>query len=160
MSGAERIVIAFGSLGETGQTAARAQCADPITTAGQNLVRIGLMPDIPDQPIARGVEDVMQRRRQFHDAQSGSEMATGNRNRIDGFLTKLVGNLPNLVHLQPAQVVWCPNGVEKRRLAKYGHSHVPILPVGTSFRRKLVAQSPAQRKPRRRTHLSRPKPDL
>ena len=59
MRGAERIVVAFGALGETGQAAAGAQRADAVAAAGQDLVRIGLMADVPDQPVARRVEDVM-----------------------------------------------------------------------------------------------------
>ena len=60
MGGAERIVIALGALGETGQPAAGAQRADAVAAAGQDLVRIGLMADVPDQAVARGVEDVVQ----------------------------------------------------------------------------------------------------
>jgi hypothetical protein len=59
MRGAERIVIAFGSLGEAGQSAAGAQGADAVAAAGQDLVRIGLMADVPDQAIARGVENIV-----------------------------------------------------------------------------------------------------
>ena len=50
---AERIVIALGPLGETGKPAAGAQGADAIAAAGQDLVRIGLMANVPDQAIAR-----------------------------------------------------------------------------------------------------------
>ena len=53
MGGAERIVIALGALGEAGQAAAGAQGADAVAAAGQDLVRIGLMADVPDQAVAR-----------------------------------------------------------------------------------------------------------
>ena len=67
-NGAERVVFAFGPLGEAGQAAALAQGADAIAAAGEDLVRIGLMADIPDQPVARRVEHIMQRHRQLDDA--------------------------------------------------------------------------------------------
>ena len=61
--GAERVVFALGALGEAGQAAAHAQRADAVAAAGEDLVRIGLMADVPDQPVARRVEHVVQRRR-------------------------------------------------------------------------------------------------
>ena len=132
MGGAERIVVAFGALGETGQPAAGAQGADAVAAAGQDLVRIGLMADVPDQAVARGVEDVMDRGGQLDDAEAGAEMAAGDRDGVDGFLTQLVGDLPDLFHLEPAQIVRGADRVEKRRFTKYGHGDIPILHVGTS----------------------------
>src|SRR5258708_25084379 len=39
----------------------------PYTTLFRSdLVRIGLMADVPDQPVGRGVEDVMERDREFY----------------------------------------------------------------------------------------------
>ena len=77
MRRAERIVFALGALGETGQPAALAQRADAVAAAGQDLVRIGLVADIPDQPVVRRVEDVMQRDRQLDHAETGAEMPAG-----------------------------------------------------------------------------------
>ncbi len=139
MGGAERIVIAFGSLGETGQPAAGAKRADAVAAAGQDLVRIGLVADVPDQAIARGVEHVVQRRRQFDDAEAGAEMPACNRDGIDGFLAQFVGNLPDLFHLEPAQIGRGADRIEKRRLTECGHGDIPILHVGTQA---LVSLSP------------------
>ena len=145
MGGAERVVIALGALGEAGQAAAGAQRADAVAAAGQDLVRIGLMADVPDQAVARGVEDVVQRRGQFDDAKAGAEMAAGDRHRIDGFLAQFVGDLPDLFHLEPAQIFRRADGIEKRRFAKFGHSDIPILHVGTGVRRKMGCTVIAQR---------------
>ena len=38
---------------------------------------VGLVADIPHQPIIRGVEDVVQRNRQFHRSKARREMPTG-----------------------------------------------------------------------------------
>ena len=57
---AERIVFALRALGETRKAAALADGADAVAAAGQDLVRVRLVADIPDQPGVRGVEHVME----------------------------------------------------------------------------------------------------
>ena len=84
MRGAERIVFALGALGEAGKAAALAQRADAVAAAGENLVRIGLVADVPDQPVGRRVENVVQRDRQLDDAEAGAEMAAGDGDSVDG----------------------------------------------------------------------------
>ena len=83
MRGAERVVFALRALGEAGQPAALSQGADAVAPAGQNLMRIGLMPDVPDQPVNRRVEHVMQRHREFHHAKPGPQMPAGRRHSVD-----------------------------------------------------------------------------
>ena len=99
MGGAERIVVALGALGETGQSAAGAQGADAVAAAGEDLVRIGLVADVPDQAVARGVEDVVECGSQFDDAEAGAEMAAGDGDGVDGFHPQFVGDLPDLLDL-------------------------------------------------------------
>jgi hypothetical protein len=43
------------ALGEAGEAAALAQGADAVAPAGEDLVRIGLVADVPDQPVSSGV---------------------------------------------------------------------------------------------------------
>ena len=85
MRGAERVVFALGALGEAGQAVLGAQRADAVAPAGQDLVRIGLVADVPDQPVVRRVEDVVERDRQLDDAEPGAEMAAGLRDGVDQF---------------------------------------------------------------------------
>ena len=59
MRGAERIVFALGALGETGQSAARPQGADAVAAIGQDLVRIGLVADVPNQAVLGRVENIV-----------------------------------------------------------------------------------------------------
>ena len=105
MGGAERVVFALGALGEAGQPAALAQRADAVAAAGEDFVRIGLVADVPDQPVVRRVEDVMQRDRQLDDAEAGAEMAAGDRDGVDGLLAQLIGDLAKLVLLEAPEVV-------------------------------------------------------
>jgi len=59
-------------------------------------------------------------------------MSARDRDGVDGFLPQLIGDLPDLVHLEPAQIVGGADGVEKRRFTEYGHGDIPILHVGTN----------------------------
>ena len=96
MRRAERVVFALGALGEAGQAVAHAQRADAVAAAGEDLVRIGLMADVPDQAVLGRVEHVVQGDGQLDDAQAGAQMAAGDRHRVDGFGAQFVGNLPEL----------------------------------------------------------------
>jgi hypothetical protein len=51
------------------------------TTTGENLVRVGLVADIPDDAIARRVENVMQGDGQFHRPQIGGQVTAGTGDR-------------------------------------------------------------------------------
>src|SRR2546421_1532695 len=99
MGGAERVVAAFDAPGETGEPATLADSADAVAPAGQDFVRIGLVPDVPDEPVAWSIEDVMERDRQLDHAEAGAEMATGHRDRIDRLLAQLVRQLAQLANL-------------------------------------------------------------
>src|SRR5690606_14535443 len=93
MRRAERIVLALGTLGETRQPAFLSQCPDAISPAGQYLVRIGLVADIPDQPVVWRIENVMQRNGQFDHAEAGAEMPTRLRYRVNELCAKLARKL-------------------------------------------------------------------
>jgi hypothetical protein len=90
MRRAERIVLALGALGEAGEAAAHAQRADAVAPAGQDLVRIGLMPDVPHDAVARRIEQVMQRDGQLDHAEARAEMPAGDRDGVDRLLTQFV----------------------------------------------------------------------
>ncbi|GAA0007618.1 hypothetical protein BRDID11002_76240 [Bradyrhizobium diazoefficiens] len=134
MCRAERIVVALAALGEAGQAAAGAQGADAVAPPGEDLVRIGLVADVPDQPVARRVEDVMDRGGELDHAETRAEVTAGYRDGIDGLLPQLVGDLANLLDLELAQVVRRPDGVEKRRLTVCVHGDFQFVSAGRSFR--------------------------
>ena len=104
MGGAERVVFALGALGEAGEPAAHAQRADAVAPAGQDLVRIGLVADVPDQAVVGRVEHVMERDGELDHAEPGAEMAAGDRDRVDGLLPQFVGQLPQLLAIEAPQV--------------------------------------------------------
>ena len=45
-----------------------AQGMNAVAASGEDFVRIGLMADVPDKPVAGRVKNVMKRNRQFHSA--------------------------------------------------------------------------------------------
>ena len=57
----EIIVLTFRSLREPAQAAELAQRTHAIASTGQNLVRVGLVTDVPNHTIIRGIENVVQR---------------------------------------------------------------------------------------------------
>ncbi len=126
MRGAERIVFALGALGEAGQAAALAQRADAVAAAGEDLVRIGLVADVPDQPVVRRVEHVMQRDRQLDHAEAGAEMAAGHGNGVDRLLAQFVGDLPQLARFEAPEVVRGLDEVEQRGLGGNRHAYAPF----------------------------------
>ena len=97
------------------------QRADAVAAAGEDLVRIGLMADVPDDAVARRVEDVVQRDRQFDHAEAGAQMAAGDRDRIDGLGAQFVGDLPELALVEPPQVVRGVDLIKQGRLGRFGH---------------------------------------
>jgi len=121
MRRAERIVLALGPFREARQPALLPQRADAVAAAGENLVRIGLMADVPDQPVVRRVEHVVQRDRQFDHAEPGSEMAAGLRHRVDHLGADFGGKPRQVGFGQLAQVRRDADGVEERRFGRRFH---------------------------------------
>ena len=82
MTRAEGVVHGFVALQKSGKAVFLAQGIHALAPAGQNLVRVGLVADIPDQSILRGVEHIVQGDCQFDHAQPGGQMPAGLRNGV------------------------------------------------------------------------------
>ncbi|MCY1442274.1 hypothetical protein D9M71_586380 [compost metagenome] len=65
---AKGVVLALGAAREGGDAVLLAQAAHGLAAAGEDLVRIGLMADVPHQTVVGRVEDIMQGDRQLDDA--------------------------------------------------------------------------------------------
>src|SRR5262249_6882547 len=61
MAGTEGVVLALGPFAEAGEPASLTQRADAVAPAGQDLVGIGLVADVPDQLVVRRIEHVVER---------------------------------------------------------------------------------------------------
>jgi hypothetical protein len=101
---AERVVFAFRALGETGEAAALTQSSDSVAPSSQDLVRIGLMADVPDDAVSRRIENIVQRHGQFDHAETGAQMSAGDRHRADGLGAQFLGDLGEVVLAELAQI--------------------------------------------------------
>ena len=106
MGGAEGVVLALVALREARQAEVLAQRRHALAAAGQDLVRIGLVADVPDDAVVRGVEHVVQRDRQLDGAEVGRQVAAGFRDRFEQELAQFVGQRGQLGARQLAQVGW------------------------------------------------------
>ena len=111
MGRTERVVFAFRALGKAGQAAGLAQGADTVAATGQDLVRIALVSDIPDQRVGGGVEDVVERRGQLDHAETGTQMPAGDRDSVNGFGPHFIGQRLEPVERQVFQVCRRIDGV-------------------------------------------------
>src|SRR5215467_7500038 len=123
MGGTERIILALGALGETREASALAQGADAVAAAGEDLVRIGLVAHVPNQPVARRVEDPVQRDGELHDAEPGTQMSSRHRYDVDGLLPQLIYQLSQVLLGKGAQVGRGLDPVKQRRLGSLIHAH-------------------------------------
>ena len=117
MSRAEGVVLAFLAAGEAGEAAALAQRSHARAPAGQDLVRIALVADVPDQLVARRVEDVVDGHGQLDHAQSRTEVPARRGDGTDHVMAHLVRHLAQLLGLQLAKVFGDGNRVQKGRFA-------------------------------------------
>src|SRR3984885_11370765 len=125
----ERVILAFRALGKTAQASALPQSSDPIAPSGQDLVRVGLVANVPDDAIGRRVENIVERDRQFDYAEAGAEMTASHRNRADCFGAQLVDQLSEIALSQLAQIGGRPDLIQKRgeRLSPFCPQRAALL---------------------------------
>ncbi len=128
----ERIVFALGALGEAREAAAHAKRPDAVAPACEDFVRIRLMPDIPNDAVARRVEHVVERHRQLDDAQTRAKMAPGERDGVDRLGAQFLCELRELILRQTAEVL--RNGSQVQKWRRDGQR--TILSRGESLRWK------------------------
>ena len=133
----EHVVRRLGAAREAADAVELAQRAEPLEAAGQQLVRVGLVAGVPDDPVARRLEQSMQRDRQLDDAERRAEVAAGLGDGPDDRLADLGGELGELGFGQAAQVGGVVQAVED------GHGGAtPVMMAGRSLalrRRSAVA---------------------
>ncbi len=122
MRRAEGVVGALFTTRKAADAAELTQAGHRLAAPGQDLVRVALMADIPDQAVFRRVEHVMQRDRQLHGAQVGRQMAAGLRHRFKNISAQLVSERRQLLARQTAQV---PRIVDGRKQRKRGQTVKP-----------------------------------
>src|SRR5690606_4799497 len=120
-----------------------AERADAIAAPRKDLVGIGLMTDIPDQPIPWRVEDPVQGHRELDDPETRAEVTARHRYGIDRLLAQLGRKLRKILFRQPAQVLRIANRIEQRRCATRFHGVILSADLGapgTSKRSLSIAR--------------------
>src|ERR1700730_8666770 len=103
MADAEGVVLALGPARERRQPSALLDGRELLAPPGQNLVRIGLMAYIPDQPIVGCLVHIMQCHREFDGAESRGKMPAARADALDQKLSQFCRQRRQLVDWQPAQ---------------------------------------------------------
>jgi hypothetical protein len=118
MRRAEGIVFTLRTLGETRKPATLTQRPHPRAPTGDDLVRIGLVAHVPDQPVVRGVKNVMKGDGELDDSEAGAQVTSRDRNHIDKLGTQLVGKLAKRRTRQGPQLVGRTDAVQQGRLTR------------------------------------------
>ena len=87
---AERVVLRLLALGEPGEAALGADGAEPLAAAGEQLVRVGLVADVEDEPVDAASEDVVQRDDELDRAERRAEVPAGLRAGRDDLVAELL----------------------------------------------------------------------
>jgi hypothetical protein len=119
MTDAKGIVGALAALRKTGNATVHAQPGHAGATAGEHLVGVSLMADVPHQTIVRRIEYMMQGDRQFHRPEVRRQVAAGPGDRFHQESAQLVRQLRQLSAVKLAQLHRIADGVEKRIAAHW-----------------------------------------
>ena len=76
----------------------------PLAAAGEDLVRVGLVADVPEDLVAGRVEQAVQGDRQLAGAEVGAEVAADLADRVDDVAAHLLRDLLQLLVVEPVQV--------------------------------------------------------
>ena len=68
------VVLRLAALGKSRNAAGLTQVRHGFAPAGKNLVRIRLVPDVPDESVVGRIEYVMQRNREFDRSEIGGKV--------------------------------------------------------------------------------------
>ena len=113
VAGAHDVVRRLLARAERRQPAVLADARQLVAAAGQHLVRIGLVADVPEDLVARRVEHAVQRDRQLAGAEVRAEVAADLADRVDDVLAHLLRELLELVLVELLEVVRAVDAVEQ-----------------------------------------------
>jgi len=89
----ERVVLALSACRKRRKSARLLDGMKLFAAPGQNLVWIGLVTHVPNQPVVRRIEDVVQGYREFDCAQSRGKVAATGAHAVNEKLPQLLGQL-------------------------------------------------------------------
>ena len=104
MTAIEDVVGRLGPPREAADAIELSQRREAVEPPGQELVRVGLVSRVPDDPIARRFEQTVQDDGQLDDAEGRAEVSAGARHRAHDGVPDLDGQLGELDLVETAQV--------------------------------------------------------
>ena len=99
----EGIVLALATARETAQSAQLAIRSECVATLGDDLVGVGLVPNVPNQLIVRRIEHVMEGGSQFDRTQARSQMSRIYGTLFDDVVAQFVAKLRKFIDAQCAK---------------------------------------------------------
>ncbi len=91
MAGADHVVGRLLAAGEAGEAAVLADGTEPLAPAGEQLVGVALVADVPDDAVAGALQHAVQGQSELHGAQAGGEVTAGLAHAGEYRLADLVG---------------------------------------------------------------------
>ena len=115
--GAEGIVLALVPGEEPRESALLADGRESVAAPGEQLVRVGLVPDVPDDAVTGGIEDPVQGNGQLDRAERCPQVATVASDDVDQFLADFACQRGKLGQRQSLEVGGRRDHVQQRRFA-------------------------------------------
>ena len=113
MARAEVVMGALGAPQEPAQTAPLAQRRQLGVASREDLPRVALVPHVPDDAVARRVEDVQQRDRELDHAEPRADVAAGLGDDVDEPLPHFGSEHGELLRGEPLDVFGTADGIEQ-----------------------------------------------
>ena len=104
VAGAHDVVLGLEDRAERRQPLVLADRRQPLAAAGEDLVRVGLVADVPEDLVAGRVEQAVQRDGELAGAEVGAEVAADLADRVDDVAAHLLRDLLQLLVVEPVQV--------------------------------------------------------
>ena len=124
MCSAEGVVNTFFAARKAGDAAFLAQLRHSRFTAGEYLVSVGLVANVPHQTIIGRIENVVQSDSQFDGAEIRRKMSAGGGHRFNDEFAQFLGKRRQIASIELAQIGWVVDLVEER---VFGHERVCSL---------------------------------
>ncbi len=104
MAGAHDVVLRLADRAERREALILADRVEPVAAAGEDLVRVGLVADVPEDLVRGRLEQRVQRHRDLAGAEVGAEVTADLADRVDDQLADLLGDLLELIVVEAPQV--------------------------------------------------------
>jgi hypothetical protein len=120
VAGAHDVVLGLEDRAEGRQALVLADRVELVAAAGQHLVRVGLVADVPEDLVAGRVEKAVEGDRELAGAEVGAEVAADLADRVDDQRPGLLGDPLELVVGAPGEVVRAVDRVEQALIGVVG----------------------------------------